>query len=434
MHAPVSRAGDLRQQLISGALVLLTLFGTHATWADTCRVTTSGTAGGDGSDWTSQAMDLPTALAAGTCDEVWVAAGIYTPTHDIDRTISFRPRPGVELYGGFAGSETMRSQRNPHAHPTVLSGDIDDNDTGDNGIDADTGQIAGNNSYHVVYLNAASPTGPILADTVVDGFIITGGKADGASSPDNRGGGVYCYGVFGTHECSPTLRNLSFSGNQAGSGGGLCNDGSFGLSSPTLTNITFSGNSAFYGGAMISIGYQGQSAPIFNNVTFSGNNANNGGAVYNAGYDGTSTMTLNNVTFNGNSAVNGGAFYNEAGTATLNNVIAWGDSATTAGAETLNGFGGSLIINDSVMPACTNDNTCNNIISEDPVLGPLQYNGGFTRTQVPTGSAVDAGNNSTCLADDQRGVTRPQGLRCDIGAVEFVIDPIFGDGFEFPMT
>ncbi|MGA9333197.1 MAG: choice-of-anchor Q domain-containing protein [Rudaea sp.] len=414
----------------SGRLAILMIaFAANLAVAATCRVTTAGSSGGDGSDWASQAMDLSTALASATCEEVWVTAGIYKPTSDTDRTISFRPVGGAQIYGGFAGGETLRSERDPRVNPTVLSGDIDNNDTGVDGIDADASQNVGNNSYHVVYFNAAAATGPILADTVLDGFVITGGNANGTSS-DDLGGGAYCYGQFGTHECSPTLRNLSFSGNRAGSGGGLCNDGSFGLSSPTLINVTFNGNAAFNGGAMTSIGYQGHSSPTFENVTFVGNSATSGGALYNAGYDGTSTMLLNNVTFSANSADNAGAIYNEAGTATLNNVIAWGDTASIAGAETLNAYSGSLTINDTVMPACTNDNTCNNIITSDPLLGPLQDNGGFTRTQVPAGSAVDAGNDSTCLADDQRGVARPQGSHCDIGAVEVVVDEIFIDGFE----
>jgi hypothetical protein len=418
-----------RSAPILRVLGLAALLATHFASADTCRVTSAGTVGGDGSDWSSQAMDLTTALATSDCAEVWVAAGVYKPTAGADRTISFLPMPGVEIYGGFAGGETMRGERDPVAHPTVLSGDIDNNDTGDNGIDADSSQIVGTNSYHVVYLNAAAPAGPILPDTLLDGLIITGGAADGAD-PETRGGGLYCYGVFGTHECSPTLRNVSFSGNRAGTGGGVCNDGSLGLSSPTLINVTFSGNSAYSGGAMLSIGYQGQTSPTLNNVTFSGNSATIGGALYNAGYDGNSTMSLNNVTFSDNSAENGGAFFNETGTATLNNVILWNDSASISGPETYNAFGGHMTINDSVMPACSNDNVCNNIINDDPLLGALQDNGGFTRTVVPSGSAVDAGNNSTCLATDQRGISRPQGPQCDVGAVEVVVDEIFTNGFE----
>ena len=419
-----------RSPRLFGVLGLQALVVASSAFADTCRVTPVGTPAGDGSDWSMQSMDLPTALSASACTEVWVAAGLYKPTSGSDRTISFRPMPGVEVDGGFAGGETSREQRDPAANPTLLSGDIDGNDTGVDGIDADTSQIVGSNSYHVVYFDGASPAGQILADTVLDGFIITGGSADGID-PYRRGGGAYCNGVYGTHECSPTLRNLSFSGNRAIYGGGLCVDGSYGLSSPVLANVTFSGNRAAGGGALISIGYQGQSSPTLGNVTFSDNSADNGGAVYNAGYEGTATMALNNVTFNGNSAGNGAsAFYNEGGTATLNNVIVWDESAPSAGSGTSDTYGGVLSISDSVLHACLNVDICNNIITNDPLLGSLQYNGGYTMTLVPSGSALDAGNDGTCLATDQRGVSRPQGSHCDVGAVEVVVDQIFVDGFE----
>ncbi|MBL0163461.1 MAG: hypothetical protein IPP82_07390 [Xanthomonadales bacterium] len=310
MRAHDSRRLFSRHTSIGWLVLLSGMASANLAWAATCRVTISGTPGGDGSGWTGEATDLQTALASSTCSEVWVAAGIYKPTNTATRTISFPVKSGVAVYGGFAGGETLLSQRDPRTNPTILSGDIDNNDLGSNGINADAGQIVGNNSYHVVFIDGTSPAGPVTSNTVLDGFVITGGNATGVS--DDYGGGLFCDGTYGTHECSPTLRNLHFSGNHADSGGGaLCNDGSFDISassSPTLTNITFSGNSAFYGGAMISVGYQGTSSPVLNNVTFSGNTANNGGALYNAGFDGNSTLTLNNVTFTGNSAVNGAPF------------------------------------------------------------------------------------------------------------------------------
>jgi hypothetical protein len=57
----------------------------------------------------------------------------------------------------------------------------------------------------------------------------------------------------------------------------------------------------------------------------------------------------------------------------------------------------------------------------DPKLGPLQNNGGQADTAAltPGSPAIDAGDNSNCPAQDERGVVRPQGSRCDIGAVEF---------------
>src|SRR5690606_35293253 len=59
-------------------------------------------------------------------------------------------------------------------------------------------------------------------------------------------------------------------------------------------------------------------------------------------------------------------------------------------------------------------------ITADPLLGPLQDNGGFTRTHLPApgSAAIDSGDPEHCDGVDQRGVPRPQGPRCDIGAVE----------------
>jgi len=56
-------------------------------------------------------------------------------------------------------------------------------------------------------------------------------------------------------------------------------------------------------------------------------------------------------------------------------------------------------------------------------LGPLQPNGGPTQTHVPgPGSpGIDAIDVSDCeVVDDQRGIERPQGPRCDVGSVEVV--------------
>jgi hypothetical protein len=58
--------------------------------------------------------------------------------------------------------------------------------------------------------------------------------------------------------------------------------------------------------------------------------------------------------------------------------------------------------------------------SVDPLLGPLADNGGLTPTMalLPSSPAIDAGDSSACLPMDQRGVARPMGVACDIGAFE----------------
>jgi len=72
------------------------------------------------------------------------------------------------------------------------------------------------------------------------------------------------------------------------------------------------------------------------------------------------------------------------------------------------------------------DGTCgfsdpSDLPNADPLIGPLTYNGGSTRTHalLPGSPAIDAGDNANCGGEDQRGVPRPQGAACDIGAYEF---------------
>ncbi|MCB0174619.1 MAG: hypothetical protein KDJ97_29175, partial [Anaerolineae bacterium] len=84
--------------------------------------------------------------------------------------------------------------------------------------------LSGSNSYHVVWADGV--TAPITASTVLDGFTITAGQADDSSDPDDSGGGFYCDGDGSGSECSPTLSNVTFSGNLADyDGGGMFNFG-----------------------------------------------------------------------------------------------------------------------------------------------------------------------------------------------------------------
>lgn len=395
-----------------------------AAHAAACYVTTTGTGTNTGTSWSSP-YDLQTALGNATCTEIWVAAGIYKPTTGTDRTIFFNIRAGVAVYGGFAGIESRRAQRNPAANLTVLSGDLNGDDidvnTG-NGVDATVSIHNADNSYNVVLMNGSST--PISSTTVLDGFTITGANANGASVMQHSGGGLYCNGQGGN--CSPTLSNLVFSGNTAASGGALYADGSSGTSSPLLTNSTFSGNSATgYGGALYSYGFSGASNPTLANVTFSANTAGAGGGAMTSA---RSNPALTNVTFRGNSAfADGGAIHLSVANAVLTNVILQDDSATTANSEIAFDTSGTATLDHGLVwnsgtqsGACPASVTCTSMQYADPKLGALQDNGGSTPTFLPgTGSAaVDNGKNAGCPATDQRGIPRPQGGQCDIGAVE----------------
>ena len=337
--------------------------------------------------------------------EIRVAAGTYKPTTSSDRTATFQLRSGVAIYGGFAGTETEREQRDPVTNLTILSGDI--------GATSD----ASDNSYHVV----TGATGATL-----DGFNVTAGNANGNSCP-----GTGCGGGMQNLNASPTVTNVIFSGNAATHGGGMFNWASnVGLgvgvvnTHPIIMNVTFSGNSATANGGGM---YNELSRPLITNVTLSSNTAGgDGGGMYNhtqlIGSD-----AVRHATFNGNSAFRGGGVYNYYGSVNYHNTIFWGNTATGDGAQVYE-EGSALTIYNSVMQdGCPVNVDCLGIITEDPKLGTLGNYGGFTPT-IPLlsgSSAIDAGDDTVSICDsdpadnfDQRGVTRPQGVQCDIGAFE----------------
>ncbi|RPJ26487.1 MAG: glycosyl hydrolase family protein, partial [Chloroflexi bacterium] len=304
-------------------------------------VNQDATGANDGSSWTDAYIDLQSALSASLYgDEIWVAAGTYTPTPGTDRTISFTLRNGISIYGGFTGVETEREQRDPAANVTILSGDL-------NGDDVDFINN-GENSYHVVIGSGTD------GSAVLDGFTIRGGNANGAD-PDDSGGGMY------NNDGSPTLTNAIFSRNTAIYRGAMYNENS----SPALTNVIFSGNTAAYGGGMFNLT---SSSPTLTNVTFSGNTADMGGGMFNLT---SSSPTLTNVTFSDNTAIyKGGGMSNGDSNPTLTNVIFSSNSTTYygggiynyAGSPTLTNvtftgnkaYKGGGMLNDASSPTLTN--------------------------------------------------------------------------------
>ena len=155
------------------------------------HATTAGA--NDGSSWADAFTDLQPALdIAQAGDEIWVAAGTYWPSLQTDaadpRSATFSLVDGVGLYGGFAGEESSLEDRDWQAHLTILSGDIDHNDLASPVTNVD--QIVGENAYQVVTARG------LTADTIIDGFIITAGKADLATDiygcSHECGGGSLC--------------------------------------------------------------------------------------------------------------------------------------------------------------------------------------------------------------------------------------------------
>jgi len=127
--------------------------------------------------------DLQDALADSS-DEIWVAQGIYRPAPPGgDRTASFALQSGRRLYGGFAGGETTREERDPATRLSMLNGDLN-NDDGD--LVLGPWADMGDNSYHVVTAVDVDET------AVLDGFTVMRGWCVGIERLQQRGSRHVC--------------------------------------------------------------------------------------------------------------------------------------------------------------------------------------------------------------------------------------------------
>ncbi|MBI3797671.1 MAG: hypothetical protein HY268_11990 [Deltaproteobacteria bacterium] len=250
-----------------------------------------------------------------------------------------------------------------------------------------------------------------------------------------------------------TISNSTFSGNSAGAGGGVFNCAAYsGASTVTISDSTFSGNSAGAGGGVSNrAAFSGaRSMVTINNSTFSGNSANVGvgGGVGNFSFlSGVSTVTISDSTFSGNFARSwGGGVGNIAASSGVSTVeltrsLLSGNTAPI-GAEVTNYRYAPIIANNHNLlghrsltnaqafagftPGATDitttpDGTIPTALSA--ILNTtLADNGGPTLTHnlVPSSPAIDASpDDADCQPTDQRGIPRPLGAACDIGAVEF---------------
>ena len=377
-------------------------------------VRAGATGANTGFSWTDAFTDLQSALnyfcSGSDLTEIWVATGVYRPTATTNRSLSLAMKNGIAIYGGFAGSETALSQRvltSPSS--STLSGNI-----GDPATTAD-------NSYHVI----SNPVG-LTTTAVLDGFVITGGMANGSVSPDGQGGGMCNNGNGTGNSCSPLIRNCLFQANSATSGGAIYNAGYSGGSSSTLIrNCLFQANSATFGGAIYNAGYSyGSSSPSLANCSFQANSATNqGGAIFNDGsIGGSSSPSLTNCSFQANSATNqGGAMYNVSfqgsSSPSLTNCVVWGNG----GAKTFSNNQGAFI-------------TTRYSFFESSVTGYNAGTGNLTATTSPFASstdtrlaagsvAINAGDPATTTATvgniDLAGDLRFAGGQIDMGAYEY---------------
>ncbi|MCB1325662.1 MAG: hypothetical protein KDK35_10565 [Leptospiraceae bacterium] len=307
-------------------------------------VNAAAASGGDGLTWNTAYNDLQTALGALPSGyEVWIAAGVYRP-HDTPGTAAtnrgrtFSIANGTKLYGGFNGSEGRRCDRDPSTNRTILSGDIDQNDTDpdSNGIITDSdsdgtlNEVTGNNSYHVVTLAGVDNT------TVLDGLTITGGLANGGGV-DNDGAGMYAT------TSSMVLGQIVFSGNLAvGSGGGAHLSGTGNVS---IANMIFSVNMAGIDGGGL---YNDAGADsTLTTTAFIGNRAAGVGA---GAFFRNSTITMAVVAFltNVTSGTGGGLHLGVAGTLNLDRLYFLANIATLRGGGASCVLGGQINVSNSV--------------------------------------------------------------------------------------
>lgn len=217
-------------------------------------------------------------------------------------------KPWVELYGGFKGNERTRQERDFVLNKTILSGE--------------------NQAYHVV-------TG--VTNALLDGFIVTGGSADGDGETQKSGGGLRNLGA------NTVVVNCTFTDNYAIYGGAISNGAS---SAVTVSHCVFTNNRATRGGAIYS---NDSMLTLTNSVFYQNRSTLHGGALYNWL---TSPIILNTTIVANESSANGAGMCNyETSKPLLTNSIVWGN---TAGGEN---------------PQIHNGNDCETFISYSDIEG-----------------------------------------------------------------
>jgi len=234
---------------------------------------------GDGLSWNTaftklqQAIDsAATASGTSTVCEVWVAAGSYyiyeTATSD---TVTLKSN--VHLYGGFAGTEWLREERDPQGNKTV--------------VDGRQSSSGGNRVSHIFIANSGT------TNVVVDGFTIQEGRAvTGNTSSYAEGGGMYL------NNASVTVRNCLFTMNSA-------------ITQADDTYARGGAISAFGGGTLVI----DRSLFRYNSVTMGNGRYGFGGAVY---ANGTGTLKVTNTVFDTNSVAESGGGSTEGSGGAIN--------------------------------------------------------------------------------------------------------------------
>jgi CSLREA domain-containing protein len=258
-----------------------------------------------------------------------------------------------------------------------------------NGAGARQTVISGGNATKLLYLFGSSVT--------VNGVTLTAGN--GVGEIEGSGGAVYV-----DDDSTLVLNDSAITNSSAETGGAVYTRGVLALSRTTIAgNRTLLGN----GGGIYQEGFESTDMTLVSASTISGNSATvAGGGIYATG----GTVSIAQSTIAGNVGAPGAGLYKAGSAAGLSNTIVSAPGGTAcAGPASFTGTNN-----------LATDASCQVATVADPLLGPLANNGGPTDTRAlaATSPAVNAG--SGCATTDQRGIARPQGAACDIGAFEYV--------------
>ena len=260
----------------------------------------------------------------------------------------------------------------------------------------------------------------------------------GLGNRNTNSGGIVAYG-------GPIrVTRSTISGNVGRVGGGIACFGQGGNYAFTLSveNSLVSGNRALYGGG---IGLFSDCSATINNSTISGNNGSPGGVFVGAGYYAGSKVDITDSTITGNGTIGSlaGGLVVDGGSATLSRTIISGNRGNriqeieVGGGGTVTAVGNNLFGHSGLSNAqafqnfnpgasdinATSDGTLPTALA-DILDTTLDDNGGLTQTHALfAGSPAVGAAGTSCSPTDQRGVSRPQGSACDIGAYELVAMP-----------
>jgi predicted outer membrane repeat protein len=384
-------------------------------------------------------------------NQIRVAQGIYTPTDpNGDRQVSFQLVSGVSLLGGYGGlTAPDPNDRNWDQYPTILSGDLNDNDPIDlvleNLLDD---PCRADNSYHVVTFSEKD------AFTFLEGFVVTGGNAN--CEDDNlRGGGMRNW--YG----NPVVKHCRFFANAAlNKGGGIYNQSGDIIIDSCVFDNNISGGISGGGGGGIYISYSrltsidctfhrnsakgrgggvflwGGSSSTFENCTFRHNSADYGGGLYN--YSGGG-LTLNGCIFTGNTAYSGGGmgigYYSKA---ILNHCVFSGNSAQVDGGGIYTTRSNVVItLNHSTLVANRADRfaggmfneQCEPILSNNIFWGNTDQEGTIESSQIFQSPNSDIPQINYCCVQGWTGLFGGMG---NIGSEPLFVDPGYWDSNSTP--